>query len=561
VKKHKYRNLILKNLTLSVILVALTPMFLISAISCYRFHVAYTSKVHDHLQELVKKHKKNIDSFLKEKVADIRLLSRMHQPEELNQQEYLKKLLQMLQEEHKGEFVDLGLVNENGIQVAYSGPFNLVNAKYIDAEWFRESMQKSWHMSDVFLGLRGHPHFIVAVQLKQNEQKWTFRSTVDFGIFNSLVENVQIGKTGFAFIINKKGELQSRHGLEIVTNKKELVDFIIKNTPDNQQDINIVKERIKSDQKVLYVITQLNHGNWILVYRQEVSDAYNDLINSIKLTIMILIIGGLTIILTAYFVSRYIVNQITILRREKEIMNEQVIETGKLASIGELAAGIAHEINNPVAIMMEEAGWMSDLLEDDEDIQKKDTLDELKRSINQIYTQGKRCKDITYKLLSFARKTEATSEDMDINQLIEEVIALSAQKVRYNNITINTNLSNDLPLIKASPSEMQQVLLNIINNAHDAMEKKGGFINISTYIKDENIVIQITDNGPGIPSVNLGRIFDPFFTTKPVGKGTGLGLSICYGIIKKIKGEINVQSVVDEGTTFIISLPLIIFAS
>ena len=546
----------LRNLTLSVILVSLTPLFLISAITGYQFHIAYTSKVHAHLEELVKKHKKNIDSFLKEKVADIRVLTRIQHPGELSQELFLTNLLHTLQQEHNGVFVDLGIVNDEGIQVAYAGPFNLVNAQYSESEWFKESMQKSWYISDVFLGLRGHPHFIVAVKSKWHDKIWTLRTTIDFAAFNSLVENIQIGKTGFAFIINKKGELQSRPRINDFAENKDLIDFIMSKTP-NKNEVRIEICDLKTDDynKAIYVMTQLNHGKWVLVYRQDMADAYHDLIHTRRITISIVIIGGLTIILTAYLVSRFIVNRITILRREKEIMNEQVIETGKLASIGELAAGIAHEINNPVAIMMEEAGWMSDLLSDD-DLQKQDTLTEFKRSINQIYTQGKRCKEITYKLLSFARKTDSTSEELVINQLIEEVIVLSAQKVRYSNIIINTDLTDDLPIIKASPSELQQVLLNLINNAHDAMEKTGGIIHISTYSEDEKIIIQVTDTGPGIPAVNISKIFDPFFTTKPVGKGTGLGLSICYGIIKKMKGDIEVQSIVDEGTTFTISLPI-----
>jgi len=236
-------------------------------------------------------------------------------------------------------------------------------------------------------------------------------------------------------------------------------------------------------------------------------------------------------------------------------MNEQVIQAGRLAAIGELAAGIAHEINNPVAIMVEEAGWIGDLLQD-EQFQDSANLEELKRAVAQIRTQGRRCKEITHKLLSFARKTDPRVQDVDVNELIKELVQFSKQRAKYARVTINTHLQEDLPFVKASQSELQQVFLNLINNALDAMEKEGGILNITTYIEGDYIVVEVSDTGPGIPEANLQRIFDPFFTTKPVGKGTGLGLSICYGIVKKMGGEINVKSALGKGTTFTIKLPI-----
>jgi two-component system NtrC family sensor kinase len=236
------------------------------------------------------------------------------------------------------------------------------------------------------------------------------------------------------------------------------------------------------------------------------------------------------------------------------MMNQQVIETGKLASIGELAAGIAHEINNPVAIMVEEAGWIDDLLKEEE-FGPSENLDEFRRALKQIATQGKRCKDITHKLLSFARKTDSKVQDVNLNDILSEIVELTRQRARYSNVKIVTRLQAGLPPVKTSPTEMQQIFLNMLNNAIDAMEKKGGEIKISTWTEGILVRVDIEDNGPGIAAANLARIFDPFFTTKPVGKGTGLGLSICYGIVKKLGGEIKVKSVVDLGTTFTIYLP------
>jgi len=235
-------------------------------------------------------------------------------------------------------------------------------------------------------------------------------------------------------------------------------------------------------------------------------------------------------------------------------MNQQIIESGKLASLGELAAGIAHEINNPVAIMVEEAGWIGDLLSD-ETFQQSENLEEFKRALMQINKQGIRCRDITQKLLSFARKSETNLSVVQINEVIDEVVGICVQHAKYANVTIETDYATGLPMIEVSQTEVQQVMLNLINNALDAMEKTGGKIDIKTAEEKGFIVILVSDNGPGIPEKNLSRIFDPFYTTKAVGKGTGLGLSICYGIISRMGGKITVKSAVGSGTSFYIYLP------
>ena len=245
------------------------------------------------------------------------------------------------------------------------------------------------------------------------------------------------------------------------------------------------------------------------------------------------------------------------LRIKAELRKTQVqlMQAEKLASLGMLGAGVAHEINNPVAIMIEEAGWMSDLLEEQE-FQESENLAEFSRALKQINTQGNRCKEITRKLLSFSRKTDSGLQTVEINDLIKDVVGLSTQRAKSANVELKTDLETDLPATRISLSEMQQVLLNLINNAMEAMDKKGGTVTLYSRIEKGRILVEVSDDGPGIPKANLSRIFDPFFTTKPVGKGTGLGLYICYGIIKTMGGRIDVKSVEGIGTTFSISIPV-----
>ncbi|MBW1721596.1 MAG: two-component sensor histidine kinase [Deltaproteobacteria bacterium] len=548
-----YRSLA-RNMFLIIIIVSFTPMILASGILIYEFNISYHEKVYAHLKELVQKHKQNIDSFLREKLGDIRSMAKTFSYEEMMDQSFLRDRLETLQTEYAPVFVDLGVINARGVQVAYAGPFKLRKALYYNADWFQKAMRREYFISDVFLGLRGLPHFIIAVRENWKGEHWILRATIDFGAFNNLVENIRIGETGFAFILNRQGEFQTKPLLEIVPRKGPYID-LLKSWKKNKDDISIIERPDDSGNKNIYVVAFLKNGDWLLVYQQNASDAFSDYHKALKMTFAIIMLGGIAIITMSFILSRTMVNRIAKVDREKQMMNDQVVEAGKLASVGELAAGIAHEINNPVAIMVEEAGWIEDLLEDEE-FHDSENYNEFKRSLKQIHVQGMRCKEITHKLLSFARKTDSTIQDVKVNDLIEEVVSLSSQRARYSNVTINTDLQRDLPSIRMSISELQQVLLNLINNALDAMENAGGSIDVRTRLKGDYIEIEVSDNGPGIPKANLTRIFDPFFTTKPIGKGTGLGLSICYGIIKKLGGEIEVHSIVEVGTTFHVCIPI-----
>jgi len=548
-----YRSLTL-NMTVTIIIVSFIPVFLVGSTIYFNFYASYREKVYAHLKELVEKQRQQIDDFLVDKLADIRFLARNLSYRNLSNEAFLQATLASLQRNYRYVFVDLGVVNGNGQQVAYAGPFKLAEADYADTDWFQQAMQKDYVISDVFLGLRRLPHFIVAVKNTIDGQPWILRATIDFVIFNDLVENIRVGETGFAFILNRSGEFQTKPLIDFVPRKGCYGHFLDCDKALDDQ-VAIIEQEDVDGKQYIYVTALLKDKEWLLVYRQESADAFSHLRRARIISVVIFIVGGVSIVMMAFMLSLRQVERIKEADRAKELMNQQVIETGKLASIGELAAGIAHEINNPVAIMVEEAGWIQDLLEEEEFAHSKN-LEEFARALKQINTQGKRCKEITHKLLSFARKTDARLQKFSINDLITEVIGLSQQRAKYAKVTITPQLAANLPALQASPSEMQQVFLNLINNAVDAMEKEGGEITVATSRKADHLVIEVADTGPGIPTANLDRIFDPFYTTKPVGKGTGLGLSICYGIIKKMGGDIRVRSAMNEGATFTIEIPV-----
>ncbi|HCY85624.1 MAG TPA: two-component sensor histidine kinase [Desulfobacteraceae bacterium] len=556
-----YYNSLSWYLITSVIIVSFAPMMLVGFVILQQFQRSYTDKVNAHLNELVLKHKQHIDHFLEEKTEDLKVLLKTSGIDRLRDEKILSKKLSILQAEYRGGFVDLGIVNQDGKQIAYAGPFKLDQANYAQAPWFRKAMNEDIFISDVFLGLRGLPHFIISIKQTIGDTDWIIRATIDFVTFSNLVENIRIGETGFAFIVNRENEFQTKTRIDI-SREKPFYQHLIEAPKGALDDVRITRQRVaeangllKGDEYI-YVSSFLKDGEWLLVYRQNTSDAFSIVRSAKRLALLIFVCGGLGIITMAIVLSRRVIGLVAKADMEKEMMNQQVIETSKLASVGELASGVAHEINNPVAIMVEEAGWIQDLLEEEE-FAKSTNLDEFQRALRQIKTQGNRCKEITHKLLSFARRTESNSQEISINTLLLELVDLTKQRTKYNNVSVKLDMRDELPVIPASSTEMQQIFLNLVNNAIDAMDTSGGVVNITTRFTDNKITVAISDTGPGIPKSNLDRIFDPFFTTKPVGKGTGLGLSICYGIVKKMGGQIQVKSEVGTGTTFTVSLPAV----
>jgi len=225
----------------------------------------------------------------------------------------------------------------------------------------------------------------------------------------------------------------------------------------------------------------------------------------------------------------------------------ELLHKDKLASMGQLAAGVAHELNNPLGtILLFSDAMYRDAAEDDP------RRDDLKMIINEVY----RCKIIVADLLNFARQQEVTTQATDLNALLKEMVDKLRNQPNFEHIEIRSRFDSQLPIIQSDPAQLVQVFLNLINNSADAIEGSGT-ITISTYLVDKDTVeIRVSDTGSGIAPENLDKLFTPFFTTKPAGKGTGLGLAIVYGIVKMHRGEIQVKSQPGHGATIIITLPV-----
>ncbi len=250
------------------------------------------------------------------------------------------------------------------------------------------------------------------------------------------------------------------------------------------------------------------------------------------------------------------IQRITAEQKEAEYrkkMEQQMIATERLASLGTLAAGVAHEINNPLAIIRESAGWMQQLFARDE-LKDMPRRDDFAKALDKMEKSVERASRITHQLLGVVGKSESTVSEVDLNELAEEAIRLITHETKNRDIEIIRRMEPSLGSIQSDPYQLRQVFLNLLTNAVHAIKSTG---TITIAIKDagDSRMIAISDTGGGIPRENLDKIFEPFFSTKPPGEGTGLGLFVTRGIIEKLGGSIEVDSKVGVGTSFCIRLP------
>ena len=546
-----YRNLRIKIIGLTL-LVSITPLIILGSVIYRQFAEVCEQKVKDQIQQLARSQSNAIDVFLRERTNILMTIVNTHTIDELGQTENLARLFEILTRQTRGlGLIDIGIIDENGSHLAYVGPYDLAGLNYAQQPWFGITMNKGSYISDVYLGFRQLPHFIIAVRGHTGYHNWILRATIDSDVFNSLVRTAQVGKTADAFILNRSGIYQTQPRFEgqiLETSALDARTFgegttLLDNSPDAMQAAYIAGSWLKNNE-------------WLFITSQQTCDEAGWLIRARNREIIIIIAGCLAIALTTILIVHMTVTRLERADKEKNRLTSQLQQTDKLAALGKMAAGIAHEINNPLAVISENAGWIKDLLTE-EDLKASPNFLEFEKSADKIENHVERARKITHNMLGFARRMEPRLDDVDVNRTLEEVISLLENHARTNNIEIQTDYHDSLPIIANDQSQLQQVFMNLLNNAIDAIAKDGR-IEVVTRPQQETIEVEIRDDGPGIPKGAESKIFDPFYTTKHNGKGTGLGLSITYSIIEKMGGSLRFERRDPHGTAFFVNIPVII---
>lgn len=539
-----------------VLVVPLVTMMLLFATLTYYFASNLRCLEEARLIRIAQGHRDLIEQFLRERSADLRYVVASNSFEDIISGGRLATILGELQR-HSPAFLDMGVFDHRGNHVAYVGPYELQGRSYAHTEWFRHVREKNIYISDVFLGYRNVPHFVIAVGREGAERWWCLRSTIDSLFFSKLVENVRVEKTGEAYLINHDGAFQTRR-----RSGGDLMEMDPDHATYRAEEASVAAFTAKnaSGGRHLYATGRISPTAWLLVVRQEIGEAYAPLTRAVLVAGTAIVVGGVVAFSIAFVLASGVASELMVAEAEKRRMGSELLMAGRLAELGEMSTGIAHEINNPLQVIKTESAYLGDILEKIKEGRSGDhtgSLQLMRESIDQINVQVDRSKEITRGLLKFACQIEPQIRAIDLPTLLSDIARALKRRAQGKGIRIVEEIAPDLPALRTDPNQLQQVFLNLLNNAFDALrEDRPGEIRITAARSDHELTVSVADNGCGIPPEHLEKVFLPFFTTKPPGRGTGLGLSACYGIVEGLGGRITVASELNVGSVFTVQLPL-----
>ena len=549
-----------RNIVVLMVMVTFIPMLIMVGINSYNYQGHIRTEIVTPLHTLTNKTKHSFELFIEERIDIVRFIASAYTYKELSETQTLKKIYRVLKKEF-GDFVDLGLITQNGIQVNFVGPYQLKGKDYSGQNWFQEVSVKGVHISEVFKGYRRFPHIVIAVQhLAEDGSGWIVRATLDTQKFNSIIASMALKLDDDAFLINRAGVLQTHSKFY----GKILEQFPF-SVPQGNYSTKSVEEKDPNGRDLFVVYAPFEHHDYILVLIKSYANIIKPWFTLKNEMVFTFVIGCLIALLVILKLSNILVTQIKEADLKREVAFRELEHNQKLSSLGRLAAGVAHEINNPLAIIHQKVGLMKDIIESEANYSEKSQYDDIDnvdeqeqrflKIIDSINQSIGRCKAITHRLLGFTRHMDIQLEALEIIDIIKDTVNFIEQEAKLRNIRIDLNSEKNLPSIMSDRGRLQQVFLNILTNALAAVADYGHITITIRTEKPEKLSIAIRDNGAGIADKDIRRIFEPFFTTKKE-YGTGLGLPITYGIVTKLGGDIKVQSEKDQGTTFTIYLPL-----
>ena len=374
------------------------------------------------------------------------------------------------------------------------------------------------------------------------------RATLDTERYNDLLSQLEMSGLGDAFIVNHEGKLQTPslyHG--------KALEKMSLPVPEYSAKTQVFEGRNPEGKALIVGYAYIAETPFILMIVKQKGELMMTWYRTRTELILFLMVSITVILLVILGVSTYLVERIFVADQKRVMTLHHVEYSNKMASLGRLAAGVAHEINNPLAIINEKAGLIMDLFT----IKKEYAGDpKLMSLVNSVLSSVERCATITRRLLSFSRHIDISIEPLNLKKVIQDVLGFLGKEAEYRSIAVSVEIPDDIPQLVGDRGRLQEILLNLINNAFAALSD-GGRLEIAVRREDNDFLsLIVTDNGCGIPERDIERVFEPFFSTKGGKGGTGLGLSITYGLVQEIGGSISVESEEGKWTSFSIRLPI-----
>ena len=542
----RYRR-ILRFSVILTLLVAIIPLLIMTAINYVHDQEAYRTEIRTSLGRVLSTTKRSLEFVIEERRNALSLVLSENTYEELLGDTGLAFTLHNLQDA-VGGFVDLGLIGFNGNQVSYVGPYDLEERNYQDQDWFHEVLLRGVYVSDVFMGYRNFPHFVIAFRdRKADGELYILRATLDMELIRSRLSDLELGPQMDAFLINQQGVLQTTSRFYGGVLTQAAIEL-----PTQSRNAEIIEQGHLGADRVVIGLADIAGSPFRLAVIQRTGSPFRVWLSQYSIVLWFLGASLASIVAVILWGSQRMVAQL----READARRAKALHdleySNKLATIGRMAASVAHEINNPLAIINESAGLMKDMATFDDSHPHSDKTLKL---VDTIQRSVERCRSVTHRLLGFAKRMDVSREPIALEHLLEEVVGFQRTEIIHRNIEIAYQFPNNLLPIESDRGKLQQVFLNLFSNALAAVDD-GGRIEIGVdRLEGNKVAVSIRDNGIGISGEDLKHIFEPFYSTK--GEfGTGLGLSITRDIVAKLGGRIEVQSEPGQGSSFTVTLPV-----
>ena len=540
-----YRRL-WRNTVILTSLVALAPLWVLSVVNYHLDIDAMRRENELGVLRILTNTKQSIQSVLGRKRSALTLVATEYTYAQLSDPDRLRVVLRNLNSSFEG-FVDLGVIGPGGQQHSYSGPYPLQGKNYYNQRWFLDVIIMGKHVSDVFMGYRHFPHIVIAVKHEQPDGGfYVLRATVSVDLLGGAVRLARTDRNTDVFVTNREGVLQTESaffGQILAPSGVEL--------PPHCCPPERVEGYHDGDHWTTRGFASIDESPFVLVAIKKSPDPLKEWLAHRSRMLWFTLFSSAVILAVILYGSTNTIRRLKRADRRRVKVLHNIEYTAKLATIGRMAAGVAHEINNPLAIINESAGLLKDTIDYGAEFPQQEKA---LRLLESILGSVKRCSGVTRRLLGFARRMDTSRETVVLEHLVREVVGFQRTEAAHRNIEVRYDFEPDLPSIDSDRGQLQQVFLNIISNAFAAVDD-GGHIDIEgTRARDGEVLVTIRDNGRGISKENLQHVFQPFFSTK--GEfGTGLGLSITQDIVHRLGGRIEVESTLGEGTSFHVTLP------
>lgn len=529
-------------------LVTLTPLLVMALVDYRLTRQAFETEAEMAVSQVVSNTWRSVSFTLSQRRAALAFIARDHTFDDLIAPGRLQTILANLRSVMDG-FVDLGVLDANQLLQAYAGPKVMAAGQMKTTTSFNHAVANGFFISGVTLNQEQYHQLVIAIRHDMDSDGFfVLRSTIDASLFDGLVSQLVLNESDDAFIINAQGVLQTParyYGRRF--------DEVTLSIPETGEETRVLKTVDEAGRPVLMGIAPIADSPFLIVMiRQE--SGIMELWFKPRMRLIGFLIFSIALILASILgVATYLVNRIHTADQRRVQALHQVEYANKLTSIGRLASGVAHEVNNPLAIINQKTGLIKDLF----GINRDTTGDKkIMGLLDDVLVSVRRCGAITRRLLDFSRHMESSIETVDVEAVLRQVLAFMQKEAERQCISVSVVVEGKIPIFENDRGNLQQIFLNLINNSFAAMQD-GGRLDITIGRAGTSYVrVTVADTGIGIPETDLKRVFEPFFSTRQDHGGTGLGLSVTYGMVSEMGGKITVKSQVNQGTRVTFTLPI-----